>query len=111
MSVPSCSVAIRSKLNPVVLVVLQAPVQYEALLHMEYLDSVINESLRLYPVVLRLERVAKASVKINDLTIPKDTVVMVPVWALHRDPAVWADPEEFKPERCVFLSVCLLYLL
>lgn len=67
---------------------------------MDYLDCVINESLRLYPIAPRLERVAKASVEINGLVIPKDMVVMVPTWPLHRDPEVWPEPEAFKPERC-----------
>ncbi|XP_071379180.1 cytochrome P450 3A30-like [Centroberyx affinis] len=77
----------------------KAPVQYEALMQMEYLDCVVNESLRLYPPVARLDRVAKSTVEINGITIPKDTVVMIPVYAMHRDPDLWPDPEEFKPDR------------
>lgn len=72
---------------------------YEALMQMEYLDMVLNESQRLYPVGNRLERVAKASVEIKGVTIPKGTVVMVPIYALHRDPALWPEPEVFRPER------------
>ncbi|KAF3852396.1 hypothetical protein F7725_005751 [Dissostichus mawsoni] len=59
---------------------LLGPVEYQALMEMEYLDGVINESLRLYPIAPRLERVAKATVEINGLVIPKDMVVMVPTW-------------------------------
>lgn len=77
----------------------KSPVEYQALMQMEYLDSVINESLRLYPIASRLERVAKATVEINGLVIPKDMVVLVPTWVLHRDPALWSNPEEFNPER------------
>ncbi|XP_031697007.1 cytochrome P450 3A40-like [Anarrhichthys ocellatus] len=77
----------------------KGPVEYQALMKMEYLDSVINESLRLYPIAPRLERVAKATVEINGLVIPKDMVVMVPTWPLHRDASLWPEPEEFKPER------------
>uniref|UniRef100_A0A3Q1HWC2 Cytochrome P450 3A n=2 Tax=Anabas testudineus TaxID=64144 RepID=A0A3Q1HWC2_ANATE len=77
----------------------KAPVEYQALMQMEYLDSVINESLRLYPIAARLERVAKATVEINGLVIPKGMVVMVPTWPLHRDPDLWSEPEKFKPER------------
>ncbi|XP_075947653.1 cytochrome P450 3A40-like [Anarhichas minor] len=77
----------------------KGPVEYQALMQMEYLDSVINESLRLYPIAPRLERVAKATVEINGLVIPKDMVVMVPTWPLHRDASLWPEPEEFKPER------------
>uniref|UniRef100_A0AAZ3PD29 unspecific monooxygenase n=1 Tax=Oncorhynchus tshawytscha TaxID=74940 RepID=A0AAZ3PD29_ONCTS len=77
----------------------KAPIQYEALMQMDYLDCVLNESLRLYPIAPRLERVAKKTVEINGIVIPKDCVVLVPTWTLHRDPEIWSDPEEFKPER------------
>ncbi|XP_027873199.1 cytochrome P450 3A56-like isoform X3 [Xiphophorus couchianus] len=77
----------------------KAPVQYQPLMEMDYLDSVINESLRLFPIAARLERVAKASVEINGLVIPKDMVILVPTWPLHRDPEIWPEPEKFKPER------------
>ncbi|XP_064858246.1 cytochrome P450 3A27-like [Oncorhynchus nerka] len=77
----------------------KAPIQYEALMQMDYLDCVLNESLRLYPIIPRLERVAKKTVEINGIVIPKDCVVLVPTWTLHRDPEIWSDPEEFKPER------------
>ncbi|TNN34722.1 Cytochrome P450 3A40 [Liparis tanakae] len=77
----------------------KGPVEYQALMQMEYLDSVINESLRLYPIAARLERVAKATVEINGVVIPKGMVVMVPTWPIHRDPNLWPEPEEFRPER------------
>nr|XP_046227611.1 cytochrome P450 3A40-like isoform X1 [Scatophagus argus] len=77
----------------------KAPVEYQALMQMEYLDSAVNESLRLFPVASRLERVAKATVEIDGIVIPKNMVVMIPTWPIHRDPNVWPDPEEFKPER------------
>lgn len=54
---------------------------------------------RLYPPAARLERFAKATVEINGTTIPKDMVVMVPVYALHRDPDLWPEPEDFNPDR------------
>uniref|UniRef100_H3C939 Cytochrome P450 3A n=1 Tax=Tetraodon nigroviridis TaxID=99883 RepID=H3C939_TETNG len=77
----------------------QAAVTLEALLQMEYLDGVVSECLRLYPSNPRLERTAKSTVKISGITIPKDMTVMVPVYALHRDPEHWPQPEEFQPDR------------
>lgn len=77
----------------------KAPIQYQELMQMEYLDCVINESLRLFPIASRLERVAKASVEINGFVIPKGMVVVVPTWPMHRDPEIWPEPEKFKPER------------
>nr|ABI63602.1 cytochrome P450 CYP3A70 [Macropus giganteus]ADR00354.1 cytochrome P450 CYP3A70 [Macropus giganteus] len=74
-------------------------VTYDALVQMEYLDMVIHEILRLYPIAGRIERVAKKTVEINGVKIPKGTVVMVSPFVLHRDPDYWPEPEEFRPER------------
>ncbi|XP_003509725.1 lithocholate 6-beta-hydroxylase [Cricetulus griseus] len=77
----------------------KAPVTYDALMDMEYLDMIVNETLRMYPIANRLERVSKKSVEINGVFIPKGTVVMVPIYPLHRDPEYWTEPEVFRPER------------
>ncbi|XP_074201850.1 cytochrome P450 3A24-like [Camelus bactrianus] len=77
----------------------KAPPTYDGLRQMEYLDMVVNETLRIFPLAGRLERVCKKDVEINGVFIPKGTVVMVPVYALHKDPALWTEPEEFRPER------------
>uniref|UniRef100_A0A8D0NBA8 Cytochrome P450 3A n=1 Tax=Sus scrofa TaxID=9823 RepID=A0A8D0NBA8_PIG len=72
---------------------------YDALAQMEYLDMVVNEILRLYPIAARLERVCKKDVEIHGVSVPKGTVMMVPVFSIHRDPELWPEPEEFRPER------------
>ncbi|XP_043417177.1 cytochrome P450 3A12 isoform X1 [Prionailurus bengalensis] len=77
----------------------KAPPTYDALVQMEYLDMVLNEALRLYPIAGRLERVCKRDVEISGVFIPKGTVVMVPTFILHRDLDLWPEPEEFCPER------------
>ncbi|KAM9792181.1 LOW QUALITY PROTEIN: cytochrome P450 3A30-like [Neosynchiropus ocellatus] len=77
----------------------KSAVEYEALMQMEYLDCVVSESLRLYPPAARLERTAKETVVVDGVKIPKGIIVTVPVFALHRDPDLWSDPEDFKPER------------
>uniref|UniRef100_I3MLS5 unspecific monooxygenase n=2 Tax=Ictidomys tridecemlineatus TaxID=43179 RepID=I3MLS5_ICTTR len=66
---------------------------------MEYLDMVVNETLRLFPIAGRIERVCKKDVEINGVPIRKGTVVMIPSYVLHRDPQHWPEPEEFHPER------------
>uniref|UniRef100_A0A2R8ZNI7 Cytochrome P450 3A n=1 Tax=Pan paniscus TaxID=9597 RepID=A0A2R8ZNI7_PANPA len=76
----------------------KAPVTYDALVQMEYLDMVVNETLRLFPVVSRVMRVCKKDIEINGVFIPKGLAVMVPIYALHHDPKYWTEPEKFCPE-------------
>ncbi|XP_052023972.1 cytochrome P450 3A11-like [Apodemus sylvaticus] len=77
----------------------KAPPTYDVVMEMEYLDMVLSETLRLYPIANRLERVSKKDVEIDGVFIPKGSTVMIPSYALHHDPQHWPQPEEFQPER------------
>ncbi|XP_030646274.1 cytochrome P450 3A19-like [Chanos chanos] len=76
-----------------------APVTYEKLMDLEYLDMVINESQCLLPITPCTMRACKKTVEVNGVTIPKDTEVGIPIYVLHHDPQHWTSPEEFRPER------------
>lgn len=77
----------------------QATPTYDAIMQMEYLDMVVNEVLRLFPIGGRIERVCKQTVEINGVTIPKGMAIIIPAYVMHHDPAYWTEPEEFRPER------------
>ncbi|XP_076779814.1 cytochrome P450 3A11 [Arvicanthis niloticus] len=77
----------------------KAPPTYDIVMEMEYLDMVLNETLRLYPIANRLERVCKKDIEIDGVFMPKGSIVMIPSYALHHDPQHWPEPKEFRPER------------
>lgn len=66
---------------------------------LDYLDQIINESLRLYPPVHAIPRVTTERVDIADYTLPADAEVLLSVWSLHRDERFYDDPLRFNPDR------------
>ncbi|KAL5529817.1 hypothetical protein ACEPAG_5804 [Sanghuangporus baumii] len=78
-----------------------------------YLDSILRETLRLYPGLAYMERVAtkpdeiplRFSVKLSDgkisdvVKVEVGQTVIIPIIAIHRSGLVWKDPDEFIPER------------
>ncbi|KAL9155923.1 hypothetical protein ABFS82_09G038200 [Erythranthe guttata] len=70
-----------------------------------YLRCIINETLRLYPPTPTvLPHVSSEDCTVGGHSIPKGTILLVNVWAMHRDPEQWDRPEEFVPERFQFES-------
>jgi cytochrome P450 len=74
------------------------------------LDSIINETLRLYPPALFASQRTTPSegLEIGDMYIPGETVVSMPHYQLHRDPRNFERPEEFVPERWTTKSDMIL---
>lgn len=71
----------------------------EHLKEMPYFDRVLKECQRLYPSVPVIGRHATDDFTLGKYTVPKGTTVDIIIYALHRDPDVYPQPEEFRPER------------
>jgi cytochrome P450 len=67
---------------------------------LEYTDMVLNESMRLFPPAWSLMvRQAKEDIELNGYTIPKESLFLIPMWVVHRNPNVFTEPLVFNPER------------
>ncbi|XP_042483493.1 cytochrome P450 71A1-like [Macadamia integrifolia] len=67
---------------------------------MDYLKSIMKESLRLHPPgPLLFPRETTKDTDIKGYHIPSKTRVFINAWVIQRDPKLWDNPEEFIPER------------
>jgi enediyne biosynthesis protein E7 len=66
---------------------------------MSFTHQVLQESLRLYPPGWLLTRRALEADELGGFPIAPRSDVFISPYMLHRHPAFWSDPEEFKPER------------
>ena len=64
-----------------------------------YTDQVINEALRLYSPIHSISRVALTDDVLGGYHIPAGTTIYVSLYATHRLPKLWPDPDKFDPDR------------
>ncbi len=68
----------------------------------EYMQAVVNETLRVRPVVPIVVRVLQEPLQVGDHVLPRGTRVAPSIYLTNRNPRVYESPREFRPER--FLS-------
>ncbi|KAM2032901.1 hypothetical protein TB1_014217 [Malus domestica] len=68
-----------------------------------YLQAMVKEVLRMHPPgpLLSWARLAITDTVVDGYYVPAGTTAMVNMWAITREPKVWSDPLEFRPERFV----------
>ena len=64
-----------------------------------YCLQVIKETLRLYPPAYMVIREASRDLEIGGYRARKGTVLLISLYAMHRQSAYFPDPERFDPER------------
>ncbi|XP_037941241.1 cytochrome P450 6a2-like [Teleopsis dalmanni] len=74
---------------------------YEAVNEMKYLLQVMHETMRMYSIVPFLVRKTAEDYIVSNTNhvIEKGTTVIIPMDAIHHDPDIYPNPEQFDPER------------
>jgi cytochrome P450 len=71
----------------------------QGLSQLTYTKQCIEEALRLYPPAYVIDRKAIADDVVQGQNFPKDSLVLMSIYELHRSSAFWDSPEEFNPDR------------
>ncbi|PIA33011.1 hypothetical protein AQUCO_04200036v1 [Aquilegia coerulea] len=64
-----------------------------------YLNNIINETLRLYPIGPVVVHESSEDCTVGGFHVPSNTMLLMNLWDVHRDPNVWVEPMKFNPER------------
>jgi cytochrome P450 family 3 subfamily A len=74
-------------------------INHDTVMELRYLEAVLKECFRLSPPAIRVERQCVAKTQVGKVTVEPGTIVSIPVFAVHRDPQQFKDPETFNPDR------------
>ena len=75
------------------------PVQPEHIGRLEITTRILKEAMRLYPPAPVLTRVTTQPVTLAGRDLPERTLIVIPIYAVHRHHSVWEDPSRFDPNR------------
>jgi cytochrome P450 len=80
----------------------QRPPKLADLEHLHYTLAVLKEAMRLYPPAYVITRNSRVETTIGGVAMPRDQLVFINVYGIHRREAAFAQADSFRPER--FLS-------
>jgi cytochrome P450 len=67
--------------------------------NLPYTEMVIKETMRLFPPAFTASRQMLEPITLGGYAIPKDSVVLINIYGLHRDARYFPEPDRFDPER------------
>ncbi|GLV44385.1 Cytochrome P450 305a1 [Carabus blaptoides fortunei] len=76
------------------------PLSYADRVKVPYVDAVISEVSRMYPIAaLAAPRRAVKDTVLDGYHIPAGSTIFANIYSVHHDREFWGDPEAFRPER------------
>lgn len=78
---------------------------FDDLPNLKYTESILAESMRLFPPAWAIGRLALEEHEFGGYEIPKGALILVSPYIAGRDPRFWERAEEFVPERWQTQSV------
>ncbi|MCX8134185.1 MAG: cytochrome P450 [Roseococcus sp.] len=77
----------------------EGPVEFEHTKRLVFVRNLFRETLRLYPPITFLPRVALEATRIGEVMAKRGALVMVAPWVLHRHQRYWREPHLFDADR------------
>jgi cytochrome P450 len=71
----------------------------ETIGELDYLDRLINETMRLYPPLHLGNRIAVADLEFGGYHLPAGSRILYSPYLTHRHPSHWPEPTRFNPDR------------
>ncbi len=70
-----------------------------------YTRQVVQEAMRIYPPVAMAVRQTTRVLEIGGIRVTPEDNVFVPIYAIHRQPSLWQEPDRFDPDRFTTVAV------
>jgi len=77
----------------------EGPISFEQSKKLVFTRNVFRETIRLYPPITFLPRVAMEDTQLGSKRVKRGALVIVAPWVLHRHKSYWRDPDIFDPDR------------
>jgi len=71
----------------------------QGVIQLQFVKQCLEEAIRLYPPAYIIDRIATEDESFEGIALPKDSMVLMSIYELHRYSDYWERPTEFIPSR------------